>query len=88
MPDSAMWINASHEAGAVLPVVPEDGPVARRVVLFGPPGSGKTTAAGALGQRLGLPVLRLAPVRRTPGSPAPGSSNSRWLYRRCPQRGS
>ncbi|MGW8992797.1 LuxR C-terminal-related transcriptional regulator [Streptomyces zhihengii] len=71
MPDSAMWINASHEAGAVLPVVPEDGPVARRVVLFGPPGSGKTTAAGALGQRLGLPVLRLAPRpqdARVPGA--------------------
>ncbi|MFB7950421.1 LuxR C-terminal-related transcriptional regulator [Kitasatospora phosalacinea] len=33
----------------------------RRVVLFGPPGIGKTTAAGVLGRQLGLPVLRLAP---------------------------
>ncbi|MEU6942943.1 ATP-binding protein, partial [Streptomyces rubiginosohelvolus] len=54
-------MNASHEAGPVLPVVPEDVHGARRVVLFGPPGSGKTTAAGALGRRSGLPVLRLAP---------------------------
>ncbi|MFC8898006.1 AAA family ATPase [Streptomyces cinereoruber] len=61
MPDSAMWMSASHEAGPVLPVVPEDVHGIRRVVLFGPPGSGKTTAAGALGRRLGLPVLRLAP---------------------------
>ncbi|MFS0696565.1 LuxR C-terminal-related transcriptional regulator [Streptomyces nitrosporeus] len=61
MPDSAMWTNASHQAGSVLPVVPEDGGGTRRVVLFGPPGSGKTTAAGALGRQSGLPVLRLAP---------------------------
>ncbi|MEV0122694.1 LuxR family transcriptional regulator [Streptomyces sp. NPDC050703] len=61
MPDSAMWMNAFHEAGPVLPVVPEDVHGTRRVVLFGPPGSGKTTAAGELGRRLGLPVLRLAP---------------------------
>ncbi|MFD8273692.1 helix-turn-helix transcriptional regulator [Streptomyces flaveolus] len=61
MPDSAMWTNASHEAGPVLPVVPEDVHDTRRVVLFGPPGSGKTTAAETLGRRLGLPVLRLAP---------------------------
>ncbi|MFB7862691.1 AAA family ATPase [Streptomyces sp. NPDC056069] len=61
MPDSAMWMNASHEAGPVLPVMPEDVHGTRRVVLFGPPGSGKTTAAGVLGRRLGLPVLRLAP---------------------------
>ncbi|MFF0589247.1 AAA family ATPase [Streptomyces sp. NPDC003781] len=61
MPDSAMWTNASQEAGPVLPVVPEDLHDIRRVVLFGPPGSGKTTAAEALGRRLGLPVLRLAP---------------------------
>ncbi|GLW73766.1 transcriptional regulator [Kitasatospora phosalacinea] len=33
----------------------------RRVVLFGPPGIGKTTAAGVLGRQLGRPVLRLAP---------------------------
>ncbi|GGZ20787.1 transcriptional regulator [Streptomyces poonensis] len=46
----------------MLPVVPEDVHDTRRVVLFGPPGSGKTTAAGALGRRLGLPpVVRLAP---------------------------
>ncbi|AXI70455.1 AAA family ATPase [Streptomyces bacillaris] len=61
MPDPARSMNASHEAGPVLPVVPEDVHGARRVVLFGPPGSGKTTAAGALGRRSGLPVLRLAP---------------------------
>ncbi|MFF0560803.1 LuxR C-terminal-related transcriptional regulator [Streptomyces sp. NPDC004266] len=61
MPDSAMWMNVSHEGGPVLPVVPEDVHGTRRVVLFGPPGSGKTTAAGTLGRRLGLPVLRLAP---------------------------
>ncbi|MFI8962529.1 LuxR C-terminal-related transcriptional regulator [Streptomyces sp. NPDC053493] len=60
MPDSAMG-TASHEAGPVLPVVPEDVHGTRRIVLFGPPGSGKTTAAGVLGRRLGLPVLRLAP---------------------------
>ncbi|WP_078954963.1 LuxR family transcriptional regulator [Streptomyces griseus] len=58
MPDSAMWTNTFHEAG---PVLPEDVHHTRRVVLFGPPGSGKTTAAAALGRRLGLPVLRLAP---------------------------
>ncbi|MFF3596777.1 helix-turn-helix transcriptional regulator [Kitasatospora indigofera] len=46
---------------AVLPVVPDDVHGIRRVVLFGPPGIGKTTAAGVLARRLGLPVLRLAP---------------------------
>ncbi|MFE7599550.1 AAA family ATPase [Streptomyces sp. NPDC057494] len=61
MPDSEMWMSAFHEARPVLPVVPEDVHGTRRVVLFGPPGSGKTTAAGTLGRRLGLPVLRLAP---------------------------
>ncbi|GGV19404.1 transcriptional regulator [Streptomyces litmocidini] len=53
-----MWVNASHKTA---PVLPDDVHGTRRVVLFGPPGSGKTTAAAALGQRLGLPVLRLAP---------------------------
>ncbi|WP_344551101.1 LuxR family transcriptional regulator [Kitasatospora saccharophila] len=47
--------------GAVLPAVPDDAPGSRRVVLFGPPGIGRTTAAGTLARRLGLPVLRLAP---------------------------
>ncbi|MFB8084981.1 LuxR C-terminal-related transcriptional regulator [Streptomyces sp. NPDC055992] len=61
MPDSAMWTNASHETGPLLPEVPENGHGTRRVVLFGPPGSGKTTAAGFLGRQSGLPVLRLAP---------------------------
>ncbi|MFF9199839.1 AAA family ATPase [Streptomyces sp. NPDC014779] len=61
MPDSAMGTHASHETGPVLPVVPDDVHGTRRVVLFGPPGSGKTTAAETLGRRLGLPVLRLAP---------------------------
>ncbi len=61
MPDSEMWSSTAHEAGSVLPVVPEDVHDIRRVVLFGPPGSGKTTAAGVLGRRSGLPVLRLAP---------------------------
>ncbi|MFC9030699.1 LuxR C-terminal-related transcriptional regulator [Streptomyces sp. NPDC057067] len=61
MPDSAMWTNASHQAGTVLPVVPDSAHGTRRVVLFGPPGSGKTTAAGVLGRQSGLPVLRLAP---------------------------
>ncbi|WP_051034043.1 ATP-binding protein [Streptomyces sp. SS] len=61
MQDSEMWMNASHETSPVLPVVPENAHGTHRVVLFGPPGSGKTTAAAALGRRLGLPVLRLAP---------------------------
>ncbi|MFI9150613.1 AAA family ATPase [Streptomyces sp. NPDC053367] len=61
MQDSAMWVSAFPETGHELPVVPEDVHGTRRVVLFGPPGSGKTTAAGALGRRLGLPALRLAP---------------------------
>ncbi|MEV4937394.1 helix-turn-helix transcriptional regulator [Streptomyces zaomyceticus] len=72
MPDSAMWMNASHETGPVLPVVPEDVHGARRVVLFGPPGSGKTTAAGVLGRRAGLPVLRLAPGPQDTGIPYTG----------------
>ncbi|MGW1816639.1 LuxR C-terminal-related transcriptional regulator [Streptomyces sp. NPDC002125] len=61
MPDTAMWTNASHETGLLLPEVSESGHGTRRVVLFGPPGSGKTTAAGVLGRQSGLPVLRLAP---------------------------
>ncbi|MGW1432887.1 LuxR C-terminal-related transcriptional regulator [Streptomyces sp. NPDC002431] len=58
MRDSAMWVNAFPETG---PVLPDDVHGTRRVVLFGPPGSGRTTAIGALGRQLGLPVLRLAP---------------------------
>ncbi|CAL9563703.1 LuxR C-terminal-related transcriptional regulator [Streptomyces sp. enrichment culture] len=62
MRDSAKWVSAPEEtAGAVLPGVPDDADGTRRVVLFGPPGIGKTTAAGVLGRRSGLPVLRLAP---------------------------
>ncbi|MFI8196923.1 LuxR C-terminal-related transcriptional regulator [Streptomyces sp. NPDC085942] len=61
MPGSATWTNASHETGPVLPEVSDNGYGTRRVVLFGPPGSGKTTAAGVLGRQSGLPVLRLAP---------------------------
>ncbi|MGW0606183.1 LuxR C-terminal-related transcriptional regulator [Streptomyces sp. NPDC002640] len=72
MPDSAMGMNASDEAGPVLPVVPEDVDGIRRVVLFGPPGSGKTTAAGVLGRRSGLPVLRLAPGPQDTGIPYTG----------------
>ncbi|WP_411074954.1 AAA family ATPase [Streptomyces sp. cmx-4-7] len=72
MPDSEMWTSASHEAGPVLPVLPEDVDGARRVVLYGPPGSGKTTAARALGRRLGLPVLRLAPGPQNTGIPYTG----------------
>lgn len=67
-----MWMNASHETGPVLPVVPEDVHGTRRVVLFGPPGSGKTTAAGVLGRRSGLPVLRLAPGPQDTGIPYTG----------------
>ncbi|MGW8366660.1 ATP-binding protein, partial [Streptomyces wedmorensis] len=72
MPDSAMWMNAFHGAGPVLPVVPEDVHGTHRVVLFGPPGSGKTTAAGALGRRLGIPVVRLAPGPQDNGIPYTG----------------
>ncbi|MBK3521131.1 MULTISPECIES: helix-turn-helix transcriptional regulator [Streptomyces] len=72
MPDSAMWMSASHEDVPVLPVVPEDVNGTRRVVLFGPPGSGKTTAAGVLGRRSGLPVLRLAPGPQDTGIPYTG----------------
>ncbi|MFF4384935.1 AAA family ATPase [Kitasatospora sp. NPDC001547] len=42
-------------------MAPDDLRAIRRVVLFGPPGIGKTTAAGALARRRGRPVLRLAP---------------------------
>jgi adenylate kinase family enzyme len=31
----------------------------QRIVIFGAPGSGKSTLAGALGERLGLPVIYL-----------------------------
>ncbi|MFG2819021.1 LuxR C-terminal-related transcriptional regulator [Kitasatospora sp. NPDC048365] len=57
-----MGVNVVQETvGTVLPVMPDEAHSTRRVVLFGPPGIGKTTAAVVLGQRLGLPVLRLAP---------------------------
>ncbi|MET9347655.1 LuxR family transcriptional regulator [Streptomyces termitum] len=72
MPDSEMWISTAHEAGSVLPVVPEDVDGIRRTVLFGPPGSGKTTAARTLGRRLGLPVLRLVPGPQDAGIPYAG----------------
>ncbi|NEC67124.1 LuxR family transcriptional regulator [Streptomyces sp. SID9727] len=62
MRDAAMWMNTLQgPAGPVLPEAPDAVDGARRVVLFGPPGIGKTTAAAVLGRRLGLPVLRLAP---------------------------
>lgn len=62
VPDSATAVNAHQGAtGTMLPVVPGVVRGARRVVLFGPPGIGKTAAAGVLGQQLGMPVLRLAP---------------------------
>ncbi|MFE5209284.1 LuxR C-terminal-related transcriptional regulator [Streptomyces sp. NPDC056600] len=72
MPESATRVSAFHGAGPVLPVVPEDVHGTRRTVLFGPPGSGKTTAAEALGRRLGLPVLRLAPRPRDAQVPCAG----------------
>ncbi|MFE5512111.1 AAA family ATPase [Streptomyces sp. NPDC056529] len=72
MPDSAMWMGTAHGADPVPPVMPEDVPGTRRVVLFGPPGSGKTTAARALGRRLGLPLLRLAPGPQDTGIPYTG----------------
>ncbi|MFJ6382484.1 LuxR C-terminal-related transcriptional regulator [Kitasatospora sp. NPDC092039] len=59
MPDAVMLASVPQEA--VDTVLPDGADGARRVVLFGPPGIGKTTAAGVLGRRLGLPVLRLAP---------------------------
>ncbi|WP_269450283.1 MULTISPECIES: LuxR family transcriptional regulator [Kitasatospora] len=59
-------------AVAVLPVVPDDLPGTRRVVLFGPPGIGKSTAAGLLARRLGRPVLRLAPGPQDAGVPYTG----------------
>ncbi|GLW55146.1 helix-turn-helix transcriptional regulator [Kitasatospora phosalacinea] len=62
MPDSATQLSVFQEpVGTVLPALPDGVPGARRVVLFGPPGIGRTTAAGILARRLGLPVLRLAP---------------------------
>lgn len=62
MPDSATAASVFQDAaGTALPVVPADVYGVRRVVLFGPPGIGKSTAARVLGQQLGLPVVRLAP---------------------------
>ncbi|MFD5612846.1 AAA family ATPase [Kitasatospora sp. NPDC127060] len=59
MPDFMNVVNA--QVGLALPVVAGDPDRARRVVLFGPPGIGKTTAAEALAKQLAMPVLRLAP---------------------------
>ncbi|MFF4341047.1 LuxR C-terminal-related transcriptional regulator [Kitasatospora sp. NPDC001540] len=65
MQDSATWFTDFRETDGsvlpVLPVAPDEVHGIRRVVLFGPPGIGKSTAAGALARQLGLPVLRLAP---------------------------
>ncbi|MEU2060083.1 AAA family ATPase [Streptomyces sp. NPDC013455] len=73
MQDSAMGVSAPQEtAGALLPGVPDAVDGTRRVVLFGPPGIGKTTAAGVLGRRLGLPVLRVAPGPRDAQVPYTG----------------
>jgi adenylate kinase family enzyme len=35
------------------------GHIGRRIAIYGPTGSGKTTFGRALGQRLGLPVIDL-----------------------------
>ncbi|MFI1524658.1 helix-turn-helix transcriptional regulator [Kitasatospora cineracea] len=57
----------------MLPVAPDGLRGIPRVVLFGPPGIGKTAAAaGALARRLGRPVLRLAPGPQDTGIPYTG----------------
>ncbi len=62
MQDSATWFTGlRHTHGTALSIAPDDLGGIRRVVLFGPPGIGKTTAAGTLARRSGRPVLRLAP---------------------------
>ncbi|MCK1821879.1 AAA family ATPase [Streptomyces sp. XM83C] len=73
MQDSATWVTAPQgTAGALPPGVPDGVDGARRVVLFGPPGIGKTTAADELARRWGLPVLRLAPGREDARVPYAG----------------
>ena len=45
----------------------------RAVVLFGPPGTGKTTFAKGVAARLGWPFVELFPSRLAGDSPAGGS---------------
>ncbi|MFE9425917.1 LuxR C-terminal-related transcriptional regulator [Kitasatospora sp. NPDC006697] len=59
MPDHVGLENV--QVAAVPPVVADEPDGVRRLVLFGPPGIGKTTAAGVLARRRAVPVLRLAP---------------------------
>ncbi|MER6401425.1 AAA family ATPase [Kitasatospora sp. NPDC001603] len=88
MQDSATWFTGLQETyGAVLPVAPDDLRGIRRVVLFGPPGIGKTTAAGALARRLGRPVLRLAPGPQDTGIPYTGLLELALALRPLPSAG-
>src|SRR5262245_15525360 len=42
-------------------------PLPKRILILGPSGAGKSTLARCIGERLGLPIVQLAPFHLHPG---------------------
>src|SRR5262249_2729981 len=61
----------------IVPLLPEPGFLMRRIMIIGGPGTGKSTLARHVGERLGLPVVHLDRHYWSPGWVAPEAAEWR-----------